>query len=103
MNLNSISRLVVIVSAILLGSVGIATAASKCKFGETQRDKIIDGMSYDQVVKILGCKEKRTGSGEYTFYDWKSTIPRDPKDNPRTYPGVSAGVRDRKLFMVTHY
>ena len=103
MNLKNISCLAVAAGALLVAGVGQAAAASKCTFGEAERDKIVEGTSYDQVVKILGCTEKRTGSGEYTFYDWKSTVPRNPNDDPRTYPGISAGVKDGKLIMVTAY
>ncbi|CAN7607114.1 hypothetical protein LJR251_004405 [Rhizobium rhizogenes] len=103
MNLKYINYLAVGACALFLANTEFAVAASKCKFGETQRDKIVNGMSYDRVVKILGCKEERSGSGEYTFYDWKSTVPRRPNDDPLTYPGISAGVRDNKLFMVTRY
>ncbi|MBT2118889.1 hypothetical protein KK141_11310 [Dyella sp. LX-66] len=103
MKLQSLSYLAIMVSALALPNAGLAADTSKCTFGEAQRDKIVDGMSYDQAVKILGCKEKRTGSGEYTFYEWKSTVPRNPNEDPRTYPGVSAGMKEDKLFGVTAY
>ena len=103
MKLKNISCLAIAAGALFVASVGQAANASKCKFGEAERDKVVEGMSYDQAVKILGCTEKRTGSGEDAFYDWKSTVPRNPNDDLRTYPGISAGVKDGKLFMVTAY
>ncbi|MFJ6327952.1 MULTISPECIES: hypothetical protein [unclassified Rhizobium] len=103
MDLKRINCFAAAAFTVLIAHTGSAFAASKCKFGDVQRDKIVNGMSYEQAVRILGCKEKRNGSGEYTEYDWKSAVPRRASDSPLTYPGISAGVRDGKLFMVTRY
>lgn len=106
MKSNYLSYLAIGACALLLANTDFADAAptaSKCTFGEPERDRIVNGMSYEQAVKILGCKEERNGTGEYTEYNWRSTVPRDPNDDPLTYPGISAGVRDGKLFMVTRY
>ncbi|MEH6416183.1 hypothetical protein [Pseudomonas sp. CGJS7] len=92
--------------ALLLAGAALAGesgAASKCTFGDAERDKIVDGMSYQEVVKILGCEGEKSEPDSVAF-NWKSTVPRHPDDEILTYPGISAGVRDNgKLFMVMRY